>query len=73
LTSAFDLVTSALAQQQSAPIIVRIVETPTDPTGLANVLLGALGLTGVLVALALALGVVVGGILFFARSRHPLQ
>jgi hypothetical protein len=59
--------------QQGSPIIVKIVETPRDPTGLADVLIGALGLTGVLVVMALALGLLVGGILFFARSRRPLS
>jgi membrane protein DedA with SNARE-associated domain len=61
------------AAQQSAPIIVKIVETPGDPTGLAGVLIGALGLTGALVLLALVLGAVMGGILYFARSRRPLS
>ncbi len=62
----------ARSAQKSAPIIVRIVETPHDPTGLAEVLVGALGLTGVLVLLALAVGLAFGGILFYFRSRRPL-
>jgi len=36
-----------------APIIVKIVETPHDPTGLAEVLIGSIGLTGVILLLAL--------------------
>jgi len=63
----------APAAQQSAPIIVRIVETPGDPTGLASVMIGALGLTGALLLMALVLGGVIGGILFLARSRRPLS
>jgi len=63
----------APAAQQSAPIIVRIVETPGDPTGLASVMIGALGLTGALLLMALLLGGVIGGILFLARSRRPLS
>jgi hypothetical protein len=59
--------------QQSAPIIVKIVETPKDPTGLADVLLGALGITGVLTLLAVTLGILMAGVLFLARSRKPLQ
>jgi hypothetical protein len=59
--------------QQSAPIIVKIVETPKDPTGLADVLLSALGITGVLTLLAVTLGVLMAGILYLARSRRPLQ
>jgi hypothetical protein len=61
------------SQQSPAPIIVKIVETPRDPTGLADVLVGALGLTGALLLMALVLGIVAGGILYFARSRHPLS
>jgi hypothetical protein len=75
LPSAFSplLLIWAPAAQQSAPIIVRIVETPGDPTGLASVMIGALGLTGALLLMALVLGGVIGGILFLARSRRPLS
>ena len=58
---------------QDSPIIVKIVETPQDPTGLAGVLLGALGITGVLAVLALAFGIVMAGVLYFVRSRRPLS
>ena len=44
-----------------------------DPTGLAGVLLDALGLTGVLVLLALVAGVAVACILFLMRSRKPMD
>jgi hypothetical protein len=68
------LLTSAAQQPQpQSPVIVRIVETPRDPTGLADVMIGALGLTGALVLLALVCGFVAGGILYVARSRHPLS
>jgi hypothetical protein len=63
----------ALTAQASPPIIVKLVETPRDPTGLADVLIGALGLTGALLVMALVLGLLAGGILYFARSRHPLS
>jgi hypothetical protein len=59
-----------LAQQ--TPIIVRLAPT-RDPTGLADVLLGSLGLTGALVVGALVAGALVAGILFLIRSRHPLD
>ena len=59
-----------LAQQ--APIIVRIAPK-RDPTGLASVLVRALGLTGALVVAALVAGAVVAGILFAIRSRNPLD
>jgi hypothetical protein len=58
---------------QESPIIVRIVTPPEDPTGLADVLMRALGLTGVLVLVAVALGLLTAGILLLARSRRPLQ
>lgn len=57
---------------QQAPIIVRIAPK-RDPTGLAAVLLGALGLTGVLVLLALVAGAAFAAILFMVRSRKPLD
>ena len=63
---------SFAAQQQPAPIIVKIVETPKDPTGLRDVLIGALGLTGVLAVMAVTLGLLVAGILYYARRRQPL-
>ena len=50
------------------PIIVKIVE-PSEFSGLADVLLGAIGLTGVLTLLAIAAGIVVAGLLFWWRSR----
>jgi len=57
---------------QQAPIIVKLAPK-RDPTGLANVLLGALGLTGVLVIGAILLGAAFAGILFLLRSRNPLD
>ena len=59
--------------QPPAPIIVKIVETPRDPTGLRDVLIGALGLTGVLALLAVTFGLLLAGVLFFVRRRHPLS
>lgn len=57
---------------EQAPIIVHLAPKK-DPTGLAGVLLDALGLTGVLVLGALVLGAVFAAILFLARSRKPLD
>jgi len=59
-----------LAQQ--APIVVRLAPKK-DPTGLAEVLLGALGLTGALVIGALLLGAAFAAVLFLLRSRKPLD
>ena len=67
------LLTSA-AQQPGSPIIVKLIEPPhSELSGLADVLIGSIGLTGALTLMALVLGIVVGGILFFIRSRHPLS
>lgn len=55
--------------QQPPPLIVKIIEPPGDPTGLADVLIGALGLTGILFLLAATLGLLLGGLLFWLRSR----
>ena len=52
-----------------APIIVKIVETPHDPTGLSDVLIGSIGLTGAIVLLALVVGLLFGSVLFWLRSR----
>ena len=52
------------------PIIVKIIEPPKDPTGLADVLVGALGLTGVLGLAAILIGIAVGGVIFWMRSRR---
>jgi hypothetical protein len=55
---------------QAKPIIVKIVETPHDPTGLADVLVGAIGLTGVITLGAVTLGLLVGALIFWFRSRR---
>jgi hypothetical protein len=67
------LLTSA-GQQPGSPIIVKLIEPPhSELSGLADVLIGSIGLTGALTLMALVLGIVLGGILFFIRSRHPLS
>jgi hypothetical protein len=58
-----------LAGLLQAPITVRIVEPRTDPTGLADVLIRSLGLTGVLALIALVAGAVLAAVLFVIRSR----
>jgi hypothetical protein len=52
-----------------SPIIVKIMETPHDPTGLSDVLIGSIGLTGAIVLLALLIGLLFGSVLFWIRSR----
>jgi hypothetical protein len=64
------LVFSLLALQPSnEPIIVRLIDPPPDIAGLADVLLGALGITGVIAIGALVVGLGFAGVLFWLRSR----
>jgi hypothetical protein len=59
-----------LQNQPSAPVIVKIIQPPKDPTGgLGDVLLGSLGLSGVITLLAVLCGAAVAAILFWIRSR----
>lgn len=48
---------------QQNPIIVHVVQQPVDSTTLGDVLVGAIGLTGVLVLVAILLGGAFGGLL----------
>jgi hypothetical protein len=62
------------AQSPPSPIIVKLIEPPhSELSGLADVLIGSLGLTGALTLVALAIGLLIGGVLFLVRSRHPLS
>ena len=64
----------ALQQQPDAPVVIDITPPPkTDPTGLSDVLVGALGLSGVLILCAVLLAAVFAGILFLWRSRVGLD
>jgi hypothetical protein len=56
---------------QSKPIIVTIPKDPpkSELSGLADVLLGSLGLTGIIVIAALLLGALMAAIMFWVRSR----
>jgi hypothetical protein len=56
--------------QEPAPLIVRIIEPPHDPTGLADVLIGVLGLSGVLGVAAVSIGILIGAVIFWVRSRQ---
>jgi hypothetical protein len=57
--------------EPSPPIIVKIIEPNRDPTGLADVLIGALGLTGVMVLIAVIAAAIFAAVLFWSRSRKP--
>jgi hypothetical protein len=61
----------ALQTAPSKPVIVKIIppEQKSELSGLADVLLGSLGLTGVIVLAAVLLGAVMAGVMFWVRSR----
>jgi hypothetical protein len=64
----------ALQQPPDAPFVIDITPPPkTDPTGLSDVLVGALGLSGVLILCAVLLAAILAGILFLWRSRVGLD
>ena len=52
-----------LLQQPSQPIVVHVLDEPVKSTGVADILIGALGLTGAMLLAALLLGARLGGIL----------
>jgi hypothetical protein len=56
-----------------AQITVKLVRPNQDDTGLGDVLLKSLGLTGVMVLIAIVAGIVLAAALFFWRSRSPLD
>lgn len=51
------------------PIIVKVIEPPHDPTGISDVIIGAIGLTGAIVIGAIVVGLLFGGVMFWWRSR----
>lgn len=55
------------SQVPSNPVIVKII--PPKEDSLSDVLVGALGVTGVMVLIALVAAVVFAGVLFWVRSR----
>ncbi len=65
------MVSSLGSAQPEGPIIVRLVEPARDPVGLGDVLVSALGLSGVLAVAGVLLGIGVAWLLFWLRSRVP--
>lgn len=64
-------------QQPQQPIVVRVIEQPVvEETTAADILVGAIGLTGVLLLVAVILGGVLGAILIGIkrlRARYNLE
>jgi len=50
-------------------MIVKIIEPPSDPTGLADVFIGVVRFAGVYMLVAIALGAAIAYALFWYRSR----
>lgn len=64
----------ALQQQPDAPVVIDITpQSKGDPTGLSDVLVGALGLSGVLILCAVVLAAIFAGVLLLWRSRVGLD
>ena len=59
-----------MLQQSPPPVIVQLVDKPSAQTNFADVLIGSFGLTGILVAVAAVLGVIVALVLVKWHQRH---
>ncbi len=51
------------------PVIVKIIDPPSDVEGLADVLLGALGIAGAGVLIAVVLALILAGLLLLYRFK----
>lgn len=60
-----------LEVQPTTPIIVRIPEPPTRETNAADVLIQAIGLTGVFVLAAIFAGLLIGGLFIWLKRLRP--
>ena len=61
---------------QAAPVMVRVIQPTVEETSVADVLIGSIGLTGVLVLVAVVLGGLLGGALIAIkklRTRYNLE
>lgn len=56
--------------QKSEPLIIRLVDTPSEQMTFGDVLIAAFGITGVLVLIAVVLGAATGYILVKWHQRH---
>ena len=63
-------------QSTTQPIVVRVIEEPVETTGISDIVLGALGLTGVMLLAALLLGAALGALLITVkrlRAKYDLE
>jgi hypothetical protein len=61
---------AALTHQSPAPIIVKLVDQSKHSNRLAEVILGALGLTGALALVALVCGAALAVLIVWLRARE---
>jgi len=62
--------------QSAQPIIIKVIDEPVKSTGVGDIILGALGITGVLLLAALLLGALLGGLLIWikkVRAKYNLE
>ena len=57
--------------QPITPLIVKVVEAPSEEIGVADVLVKSFGIVGLLLAGALAAGIVLGGLLVLLKLWRP--
>lgn len=65
-----------MLSQASQPVIVKVMEQSVESTTVSDVLIGALGLTGVMLLAAAVLGGLLGGLLIGIkkfRARYNLE
>jgi hypothetical protein len=63
-------IVSVLLQQEPDAIIVTLDEPASDLSRLRDVLVGSIGLGGVIGVIAIVIGIGVGALLFWLRSRR---
>jgi len=67
-------VNPVFALLQDQPVIVSIGSAPNKDASevreLMNVIIGSLGLTGAFAVVAIVVGAIIGGVLFWVRSRR---
>jgi hypothetical protein len=62
--------------QSTEPIVVRVLDEPVKSTGVGDIIVGALGITGVLLVAALLLGALLGALLIWikkVRARYDIE
>jgi hypothetical protein len=63
---------SLVVALQQSPVIVTLVDRPSDQTSFADVIIGAFGITGVLVLVAAALGTIMAvGLVKWHQWHRP--